>query len=106
VAEFVSDVLPDPDNWLLDVITIVKRPLLDVAFNIGPNPFTDNILIEFNSSNIKRDIIISDMTGKILGRYQTESAVINLPVKKLVRGIYLFTVVENGKSYSTKIVKE
>ena len=106
VAEFVSDVLPDPDNWLLDVITIVKRPLLDGAFKIGPNPFTDNILIEFNSSNIKRDIIISDMTGKILGRYQTESAVINLPVKKLVRGIYLFTVVENGKSYSTKIVKE
>jgi aminopeptidase N len=105
VSEFVSDVLPDPDNWLLDVITIVKRPLQNGTFNIGPNPFTDDIWIEFNSSNIRRDIIISDMTGKILCRYETESAVINIPLKKLIRGIYLFSVVENGKSYSTKIVK-
>jgi aminopeptidase N len=106
VSEFVSDVLPDPDNWLLDVITIVKKPLQNGVFNVGPNPFTDDIWIEFNTSNIRRDIIISDMTGKILGRYETESAVISLPLKNLIRGIYMFTVMENGKSYSTKIVKE
>jgi len=106
VSEFVSDVLPDPDNWLLDVITIVKKPLQGVVFIINPNPFTDNIRIEFNAGNIKRDIFIADMTGKILSRYETESAVINLSLKKLIRGMYMFTVVENGKSYSTKIVKE
>lgn len=103
---YISDVLPDPDNWLLDVITIVKKPLQDGSFNVGPNPFTDDIQVEFKTSNLRREIIISDMTGKIMGRYETESAVINLPLKKLVRGIYLLTVVENGESLSTKIVKE
>jgi hypothetical protein len=106
VSEFVSDVIPDPDNWLLDVTTIVKKPLDEGTFNIIPNPFTEFIRVEFNTGNVRREIIISDMTGKILDRYQTESAVILLPVHHLVRGVYLFTVVEDGESLSTRIVKE
>jgi aminopeptidase N len=106
VSQFVSDVFPDPDNWLLDVTTIVKKPLDEGTFNITPNPFTEFIRVEFNTGNVTREIMITDMTGRILGRYQTESAVIVLPVYHLVRGVYLFTVVEDGESLSTRIVKE
>jgi aminopeptidase N len=106
VSGVISDVLPDPDNWLLDVITILKKPLQNGTFIINPNPFTDEIWVEFNNSNIKREIIISDMTGKMLGRYETESAVISIPMKSIVRGIYLITVVENGESFTARIVKK
>jgi hypothetical protein len=106
VSGVISDVLPDPDNWLLDVITILKKPLQNGTFIINPNPFTDEIWVEFNNSNIKREIIISDMTGKMLGRYETECAVISIPMKSIVRGIYLITVVENGESFTARIVKK
>ena len=106
VPEIISDVIPDPDNWLLDVITIVKKPLQNGTFIIGPNPFTEEIWVEFNNSNVRREIMISDMTGKILGRYETESAVINIPMKSFVRGMYLVTVIEEGESFSTKILKK
>jgi aminopeptidase N len=103
--KLVSDVLADPDNWILDVITITKKPLQEDAFIIGPNPFTDDIMVQFHNSNIHRDIIISDLGGRIVGRFETEASVINLPVKNLVRGVYLFTVLEEGKLYTSKIVK-
>jgi aminopeptidase N len=102
----VSNVFADPDNWILDVTTIIKKPLQEGTFMIGPNPFNEIINVVFNSSNIKREIIISDMNGKIVGRYETESLDIHLPVKHLVRGIYLFTVLEDGKLYTSKIVKD
>jgi hypothetical protein len=106
VLKLVSDVFADPDNWILDVTTIIKKPLQEGTFMIGPNPFIEIINVVFNSSNIKREIIISDMNGKIVGRYETDNAVISLPVKNLVRGVYLFTVLEDGNLYSSKIVKE
>jgi len=104
--KLVSDVLADPDNWILDVMTIMKKPLDGVAFVIGPNPFTDHIIVQFHSSNIQREIIISDLGGRIVNRYKTESGIIDLSLKNLVRGVYLFTVLEDGNLYSSKIVKE
>jgi aminopeptidase N len=103
---FVSEVIADPDNWLLDVTTIIEKPPNEGSFSVGPNPFTDRLWIEFRNNNVKRDIIISDLNGKVIARYETESDLINLPLNNLVRGVYLFTVVEAGDSVTTKIVKD
>ncbi len=106
VSGIISDVMADPHNWLLDVTTIVKRPLPEGTFTVRPNLITNEFWIEFSKSNTRHDILISDMTGKILGRYETENAVIRIPSENIVRGVYLVTVIENGKSYSTRIVKK
>jgi aminopeptidase N len=106
VSGIISDVLPDPYNRILDVIAIIKRPPLNGAFIVGPNPFTNEIWVEFSKSNINREIFISDMAGKILGRYKSENAVINIPMKNIVRGVYLLTVIENRDLYSTRIIKK
>jgi aminopeptidase N len=106
VSKRISDVLVDPDNWILDVTSMTKRPLQGVAFRMGPNPFTDHIFVEFNSSNTRREIIISSLSGNIISRFQTESPVIEIPMQNIVRGIYLFTILEEEKLYSTKIVKD
>jgi aminopeptidase N len=105
LPSFVSEVIADPDNWLLDVTTIIEKPPNEGSFSVGPNPFTDRLWIEFRNNNVKRDIIISDLNGKVIARYETKSDMINLPLNNLVRGVYLFTVVEAGDSVTTKIVK-
>lgn len=106
LPDFVSEVIADPDNWLLDVTTVIKRPLEEGSFSVGPNPFNDKIWVSFTDRKLKRDIIISDLNGKVINRYQTQSSIINLSLAHLVRGIYLFTVIEEGESVTTKIVKE
>jgi hypothetical protein len=106
VTGMISDVLPDPYNWLLDVITIVKRPLQEGIFTVRPNLITNEIWVEFSKSNTSHEVFITDMTGKVLARYKTESAVVRIPMETIVRGLYLVTVLENGKSYSTRIVKK
>lgn len=105
LPSFVSEVIADPDNWLLDVTTVIKKLPMEGTFSVGPNPFTDKLWIEFRTNNVKRDIIISDLNGKVIARYETESGIINLPLDHLMRGVYLFTVVEGGDSVTTKIVK-
>jgi hypothetical protein len=106
VSGKVAEVLPDPYNWILDVTTIVKRPVQSGAFIVGPNPFTNEIFIEFSNSNVPRGILITDMAGKILARYETENAIVSIPMKNIVRGVYLITVIENGKSYTSRIVRK
>lgn len=106
VPLFVIDVMADPDNWILDAITLIKKPLGEGTFSVDPNPFRDRVWVSFNYNNVKREIIISDLTGKVINRFQTESSIINLSLAHLVRGIYLFTVIEGGESATTKIVKE
>lgn len=106
VKGLVSDVIADPYNWLLDITTIVKKPLQNGTFNVGPNPFMNEIWIEFSKSNTSREILISDLAGKVIATYETDSPVIIIPMKNVVRGVYLVTVIENGESFTTKIIKK
>ena len=106
LPDFVTEVISDPENWLLDVTTVIKRPPEEGSFNVGPNPFNDKIWVIFTDQDLERDIIISDLNGKVINRYQTKSSIINLSLEHLRSGIYLFTVIKNGESVTTKIVKE
>ena len=106
VPNFVSNVIADPENWILESSSIIKKPVEWGTFSVGPNPFTDEIIIEFNYSNLNRDITISDMTGKVVSKFETESQLVSIPVRNLTRGVYVITVKEGSKISSTKIIKE
>ncbi len=106
VPNFVSGVIADPDNWILDYSSIIKKPVEGGTFSVGPNPFTDEILIEFNYANLNRNITISDLAGKIVGNFETRNQLVSVPVQNLTRGVYIVTVKEGHDIRSTKIVKE
>ena len=106
VPNFVFDVIADPENWILDYSSIIKKPVEYGSFSVGPNPFTDEILIEFAYSNQKKDITISDMTGKVVSTFETSNRLVTVPVRNLTRGVYVVTVKEGNDVNSLKIVKE
>jgi len=106
VPTFVSNVVEDPENWILDVSSTIKKPVTEGTFSVGPNPFSDHLIIEFNYTNLIRDIIITDLNGRIVKKYQTSNPVVMINTNDLVRGVFIITVKEGGESLSTKIVKE
>ena len=106
VPNFVFNVIADPENWILESSSIIKKPVAGGTFSVGPNPFTEEIIIEFNYTNFNRDITISDMTGKVVGKFETSNQLVSVPVHNLTRGVYIISVKEGGKISSTKIIKE
>jgi len=106
VPNFVSNVIADPDNWILEYSSTIKKPVEGGTFSVGPNPFTDEIMIEFNYSNLNRNITISDLTGKVVGTFETSNQLVSVPVNNLTRGVYIVTVKEGHNISSTKIIKE
>ena len=98
--------IADPENWILDYSSVIKKPVENGSFSVGPNPFTDEILIEFSYSSHKKDITISDMTGKVVGTFETSNRLVTVPVRNLTRGVYVVTVKEGNDVNSLKIVKE
>ena len=106
VPGIVSNVTADPYNRVLAVISLIEKPLVEGTFGIFPNPFSDKVWVAFNPNNRKRDIIISDLNGKVLNRYQTENSFFTLSLLHLMPGIYLFTVIEGKEPVTIKILKE
>jgi len=106
VPNFVSNVIADPENWVLDYSSMIKKPVEGGTFSVGPNPFTDEIMIEFNYANLNRNITISDMTGHVVGQFETRNQLVSVPVNNLTRGVYIVTVKEGHDISSTKIIKK
>lgn len=82
---------------------------LTKSIKVSPNPFSNQVLVEFDNSNFEKyQINLMDLTGKIVYRANnvTESRIIiqrgNLP-----SGMYsLLLAAENGKFASTKLIIE
>lgn len=70
-----------------------------------PNPFEENILIQFPPQDIGATMVISDLLGKVMAQH----AIANLSLEigsALPKGIYLMTVTGNKQSQVMKLIKE
>ena len=100
----VDNVFPDPMNWLLEKSTITRK-LPELYVSINPNPFSDQILMEFQNGNSRRLIMISDLNGKIYWQGTTESTTVKIPTSELRQGLYMISVHDEKDTYSAKIIK-
>ena len=80
------------------------------SFAIFPNPTSDNSTLIYEVSANLPEVIISDMTGRIVYKSllnKNEFATIELPTSYLESGIYLVTITENKKSlFTEKLIVE
>lgn len=75
------------------------------TFSIYPNPATNKLTINFNIQNLKNIIAnIYDSKGSLI---QSETLVDNeININSLPQGLYLLTIENEGKRYTSKFVKE
>jgi hypothetical protein len=102
----VQDVVPDPENWIIDISHVVHRYTTNAYFTVNPNPFDDQLKIVFNTGAAKRDIILSDIHGRPVNRVSSYGWTVNIPAGDLAPGVYLLRVLAGKDEYSAKVVKQ
>ena len=102
----VLDVIPDPANWIVDISQVVQRYAINSYLSVNPNPFDDQLKIVFNTGAAERDIILTDINGRLVDRVNSHSWTVSIPTHDLAPGVYLLKVLAGNDEYSAKVVRQ
>jgi hypothetical protein len=98
--------VPDPENWVLDESSVIRKFQSKSYLSVNPNPFGDELNVVFRNGTGDREIVLSDMSGKIIAKRQTTSDRFSLPTMDLRQGFYLLRVTEGDERYATRVIKQ
>lgn len=93
------------DSLKMMDITQVKPELFTALLNNSPNPFTNKTTINYSlAKNISGEIRIINIEGKVLNQYAIKegSSSIEINCTNYLPGIYLYSLITNGKTVDTK----
>lgn len=85
--------------------TNISEALLQNVFKIIPNPFTEELILKFeNYSDNDYDVVITDILGKTIQKYKTDSSELVLKLDYLNSGIYYLNISDRNKNSTIKKV--
>jgi aminopeptidase N len=106
VDGMVSGMVVDPHNWVLEQSEVLMKSPPNSQFSVNPNPFSDTFNIVFNGGSAKRDIVLTDLSGKVLKRKSSRASSLRLNADDLAQGVYLLNVSIDKESYTTRVIKQ
>jgi len=80
---------------------------LNTKFTTYPNPASSFVKVQLNNNvNATVNIVIVDMTGKVVSNanYSAASGLINVPVQAISNGTYLMKLTAGGEIFTQKII--
>lgn len=77
-------------------------PVEKSTFQLYPNPAVDDIVYITTSNNGKKDIVVYDVFGEAVLTDRISSKTLN--ISRLVAGVYVLQVIENGETMTRKLV--
>ncbi|MBT8275322.1 MAG: S8 family serine peptidase [Bacteroidia bacterium] len=80
--------------------------LREGTFALYPNPASDILMVSFPKEIELAEVIISNLMGQVIRKESISKAGNRIDVSTLSAGLYLATVVSNGKYNTFKIVKQ
>lgn len=85
---------------------VVSDPLAatseNSSFKLYPNPALDDVVYITTAQNLNKDIVIYDVFGEVVLTDRIRANALN--ISKLVSGVYVLQVTENGKTMTRKLV--
>ncbi|HVT86581.1 MAG TPA: T9SS type A sorting domain-containing protein [Chitinophagaceae bacterium] len=74
------------------------------ALSIWPNPVSDNLHVQipFTGGTIE----LTDISGRMIGKYVNTSSILIIPVKKLNAGVYMLIIESDREKIVQKFIKE
>jgi hypothetical protein len=110
VPKAISNVLFDPDNWLLKSVQSITQlpevPSDDRFFEVQPNPFDHHINVIFSDPPKEGKISILASNGSVVyenSLSKKKEAVIN--TSSIKPGTYLLVITDGNRKYVRKITK-
>ena len=85
----------------------INNTLKLTDLNISPNPSKGNVNISFNSAEGDIELQVMDVNGKLLKTYSEKSTGFlntSLDLSSLPKGTVLINIIQDGKSYTEKVI--
>ncbi|MCS7077566.1 MAG: M1 family aminopeptidase [Bacteroidia bacterium] len=105
----VTNIIVDPNNWIINrvgsVISINDNGSTISMAQIYPNPVHDYLNISFENKG-RKEILISDVVGKVVYHNHTDEDFISIPVEGLSNQIYLLTINTRDAKQTLKLAKQ
>jgi hypothetical protein len=99
-GEIVSD-------FSLDQALIITGDIsrANTSIELYPNPVTDWVVISLCEGEGKKEVVIYQMTGKLLSSQQVSGKEAQFYIADYPQGIYVAKILEGGKSKMIKFIK-
>lgn len=75
------------------------------AFNLYPNPASELVNVKVPESLMDSQIRLMDITGKVVLTQQLTQSIVSIDVNTIPAGIYVVEVLKDGKSYTSRLIK-
>ena len=82
----------------------ITEDIID-AFNLFPNPATDNVTLSTPSELMDGTLRVFDMGGKMVYASNLSDTNLNIDLNAFVQGMYIVEIEKNGKSYTARLIK-
>ena len=83
----------------------VKNTQVQYAAKVYPNPAVNTLYVDI-ADNAIQQVSVMDMTGNVLGVYNVTGGHVEINTSALAAGLYTLQLMGNGKSATTKFVKQ
>ena len=102
----------DACNWTVGTVGVrlINENAVSIAnenFNIKayPNPFENQITLSLSNENIKSDIMVYDMTGKLIQQVSTQENILEIG-NQFTTGVYLVQITQGQETKNIRVVKQ
>lgn len=99
----------DPAGWLLyklgTITSTSSAKNNENWISIGPNPFSDKILVNIPEGYLNIKVTISDITGKIVNRSNYNEQQFEVNTSNLPQGIYFINITDGKRLFKEKLIK-
>jgi aminopeptidase N len=101
----VTNLLFDPDKYLLKSSSVIHQLPPDRIFTYGPNPVSEELYIQFFNTSHIDEILITNLSGQEVMRYFNMENPVKLNLSFLADGAYILVMNDANRTYQERIVK-
>jgi len=76
------------------------------AFNLYPNPASEFVNVNVPDGLLDSQVRLVDITGKTIVSQQLNQTIVQLDINLIPAGMYIVEIVKDGKSYTSRLIKE
>jgi hypothetical protein len=110
LSNLLDYTLCDESSFVVSAKQIADNKI-SAAVKIYPNPFTQNLNIEFDNGSAVLDeqqlIQITDITGRLVLEHKISSqSLYSVDVSDLSAGIYFISIIQGSNKYVGKVLKQ
>jgi hypothetical protein len=104
VAGVTRDTIPDIGAYEFGFATGIGELIGEALIHCWPNPASSFITIENLSGQQELDLLICNLSGKIILQKQIQGVITSVDLKGIANGIYLLQFKSDGIFYERKLI--